>query len=358
MKNNILQEERKVYLDYLRIIATIAVIILHVSAKNWYYVDLTSFEWKVFNSVDASVQWAVPIFVMISGALFLDNSRSLNTKKLYKYNIFRMVITLAVWSAIYALDKLLCGTDLKTCVAVFIQGNYHLWYLYMVLGLYIFTPIIRKITVSKPLTEYFLILAVILGIIFPRLLFVLKCINIPHTQFLLNNIEIAFSKIHINLTEGYIFYYVLGFYLSKYSIDKKWCRASYLSGILGYILIVLLTDWYSKKTGSANGEFYSYFSINVMFMAIGIFIFFKSTFFNVQLSGKELQCVKKISKYTFGIYLVHALIMEKFCAVTGITTTSLNAILAIIIITVGVTGISYVISAMLNHLPILNKYIV
>ena len=84
--------KRNLYLDYLRIMATVAVITLHVAAQNWSNVNITSYEWKVFNIVDSAVRWGVPIFVMISGALMLDNDRVLSVKKLYGQKILRIII--------------------------------------------------------------------------------------------------------------------------------------------------------------------------------------------------------------------------------------------------------------------------
>ena len=74
------------YFDWLRIFATIAVIILHICVQNWTKVELTSFEWNVFNWFDSATRWSVPIFVMISGALFLDSERKLEVKSFIKNN--------------------------------------------------------------------------------------------------------------------------------------------------------------------------------------------------------------------------------------------------------------------------------
>ena len=63
-------EKRCIYFDILRIVACFAVIIIHVCS--WYlYSDINSPNWQVFNFYNSIVKWSVPIFVMISGALFL-----------------------------------------------------------------------------------------------------------------------------------------------------------------------------------------------------------------------------------------------------------------------------------------------
>ncbi|MBR3027382.1 MAG: acyltransferase family protein [Bacteroidales bacterium] len=72
---------RVLYLDILRIMAIIAVVMLHVSAQR-FYVSFPSYEWEVRMFFNSMVRWGVPIFVMISGALFLDPQKKISLAKL------------------------------------------------------------------------------------------------------------------------------------------------------------------------------------------------------------------------------------------------------------------------------------
>ena len=92
-------KDRTVYFDYLRVFAAFAVIIIHTAAQNWYSVDVNSFEWQVLNFYDAIVRWGVPVFVMISGSLFLG--KEIPLKKIYAKYILRMAISFIVWSVVY-----------------------------------------------------------------------------------------------------------------------------------------------------------------------------------------------------------------------------------------------------------------
>ena len=74
--------KRETYFDCLRILATFAVMILHIASQYWYAVDAGTYEWKVFSFYDGMVRWAVPVFVMISGALFL--SRDMSLERIFK----------------------------------------------------------------------------------------------------------------------------------------------------------------------------------------------------------------------------------------------------------------------------------
>lgn len=88
MGNKILTD-RQAYYDILRIFATFAVMILHIAADNWYGTDIHSFEWNVSNFYDSIVRWGVPVFTMISGALFLSGNQPI--ERIYKKNISRII---------------------------------------------------------------------------------------------------------------------------------------------------------------------------------------------------------------------------------------------------------------------------
>lgn len=95
------------YLDALRVVAAIAVIMLHTSAECWGQRDVASLEQNVFTIYDSCVRWAVPVFLMISGALFLG--QEVPWKILYKKYIFRMIVAFVVWSSLYAVHSLIGG---------------------------------------------------------------------------------------------------------------------------------------------------------------------------------------------------------------------------------------------------------
>lgn len=62
-------------LDILRIVSIAAVVIIHTASQYLGKLDVTSPYWEIFNFYDGIVRWAVPVFVMISGALFLNPAK-------------------------------------------------------------------------------------------------------------------------------------------------------------------------------------------------------------------------------------------------------------------------------------------
>ena len=153
-------EQRINFLDYLRVFAIFFVIMIHVSAQNWYKIDVNDFFWQTFNFYDSISRWSVPVFVMISGALFLN--KDIIISQIYKKYILRLMISFLVWSAFYCF---LGNRSLS--LKNILNGEYHMWFIFMIIGLYMLSPIIREIVKNKKIMKYFLLLAFIFTFFIP-----------------------------------------------------------------------------------------------------------------------------------------------------------------------------------------------
>ena len=98
---------RIIYADLLRIIATFAVIVLHVSASKWYDTPVKDFNWQIYNLYDSLVRWAVPIFVMLSGMFFLNPEKFVSTSNIIKKYIFRILLAIIVWGLFYQVYEII-----------------------------------------------------------------------------------------------------------------------------------------------------------------------------------------------------------------------------------------------------------
>ena len=202
--NTTVNINRDFSLDIMRIIACLAVIMLHTSGTGFIPgrdYPLLSVEWVtcfVWNSLSS---WAVPLFVMISGSIFLDSKKEVTIIKLYKNNILKLLVVLIVWSAFYTY---FCnGTFFPLGLA-----SDHLWYLSMVIALYLTIPIIRNI--SNKMRDYFLIVwfAFLIYDFFSQLY---------HVNFL--------SQFEHYFYTGYVGYMLLGDWCRRMRYNKKLCVA-------------------------------------------------------------------------------------------------------------------------------------
>ena len=141
--------ERAVGLDNLRVAAGIAVVLLHVSGYAFRALDAGfTATWWVGNVVNSSTRWSVPVFVMISGALLLPRS-SETPVEFYRKRAARLLVPLAFWPVFYAAldlhlhDRTVTAGRVLRAAFVRTDAYYHLWFLYMIVGLYALTPLLR-----------------------------------------------------------------------------------------------------------------------------------------------------------------------------------------------------------------------
>lgn len=344
------------YLDYLRILATMAVVLIHVSGQNMGSVGVMSYSWQIFSLFNYSAAWAVPAFVMISGVLFLDPERPLDTKKLYKVNIFRMLTAFVFWAFVYALEKYLTYGDFQIALTMFLEGRYHQWYLLMIMGLYIAAPIFRKITESQTITQYFLIITFLVSFAIPDLFELLNwyCPGVlkPYLQIVQTN----WSTFSFPITGIFSFYFVLGLYLAKHPFKVSLRKYIYLAGIGGYCFIIGFTFFNAFQTGS--GESTLSFQMCRFAMTLAVFTFVQTVLGRKTLSESLSRKVKALSRYTFGAYLVHALVLSQLRDQLHFTTLTFSPILSVLLLEVVAVVCSFIISMILNQIAVLKKYIV
>ena len=210
------QTDRVVFFDWLRIIATLAVVVIHCCSKE--SLEVASYEWNTVHFYNCLSQWAVPAFVMISGALFLG--REITLSKLFKKSIFRIGTAFLFWSVLYACWRFFVTHEknsIREMVLSIIKGHYHMWFLFLIVGLYLVVPLLNKIVENQKLAVYFVVLAFLFAFLFPQI------INVVGLKFegpasILNEF---ISKFRVEMVLGYAGYFVLGYLLAQVRINKR-----------------------------------------------------------------------------------------------------------------------------------------
>ena len=345
------ETQRDISLDIIRILATLAVITIHVTGLHWLDQDITSFSWQTYNIFRAAVRWAVPVFIMLSGALFLNPQKDFSIKKLYGKNILRIVTAFVFWSFIYALYE--NDRSALDFLGRWIKGAGHMWFIFLILGLYSILPILRRICESELLMKGFLVTAFILGFLLPALLE-----SIP--AFMLRPILDGLPLLCLKLFQkafGWSGYYVLGWYLVRFRKVRKGdlhsCYFIYAAGLLAFISSVFLYRNYAFRLGYAPDEFYDNISLTVLLEAIAVFIALSNMEWNVLFTQNAV--IRKISDATFGIYMVHMLVFYLLDAFTA--DYSCYAVIWIPVMIVVVTFMSYCIVVLIQKIPGICKYI-
>lgn len=349
-----MENKRILYFDILRTAAAIAVITIHVTAQNWYSAKVGSFEWITFDVFNSLVRWAVPAFVMISGALFLGKERGI--KYICKNHVLRMITAFAFWSAAYVLVETAYGKayTFNDGITEFVKGHYHLWYLFVAAGLYLIVPFVREITKSERLTKYFLLFSFIFSIILPTLSAIFACTN----EFWQKQVNNLISRTDLNLLKGYVFYFVLGFYLKNKEFSKKQRGVIYFLGLLGAGCTIAFSILTSFKDSKPNNLFLENYMLNNCLESAAVFVLFKYNAGKRNISQCREKFILALSKYSFGVYLCHVMILDFMKKKLEFTTLSLNPLISVPLIVLIVAVTSTLVSALLNHIPGVKKYIV
>lgn len=299
--------ERKVYIDLLRIVACFSVIMLHSSSQYWYELPVAGYKWIICNTYDALFRFGVPVFVMISGALFLEREGEVDLKRLYRKNVLRLVTAYWFWSFLYGLWD--CrewfgaeGTVWRDYVMEFLLGRYHLWFIPMLAGIYVILPVLKTWTdhASRRQVEYFLALFFILQIGVSTL----RIIRIPTMG------EVILQLIDVQLVCSYVGYFIIGYYLKKYPPAPKQKKRLYFLGVAGGIAAVIVSIWVSACKGEADAAAFDSFSLFTSLVSVALFVFFQEWGGRRKWNSKIRKWAGELSLNTFGVYLVHILIME------------------------------------------------
>ena len=285
----------------LRIIASFAVIVLHVSSPivvNYSSIGLSS--WFASNFFDSISRFCVPVFVMISGTLLLGKSEDINV--FLQKRVKRILFPFLFWTLVYLFFNVFIFNTvevhsfveflMKFFRSIWFGSAFHFWYIYMIIGIYLMTPIINpwvNTTNNKGFLYFF-------------------CIWSVSVFFLQSNFERYKPNFDLIYFSKYLGYFILGYFLNKndFSRYKKMILIIYF---LSLSVIVFGTFYFSFKENSFSGGLYDYFNFFVIFNSVSIFLIFKY-FLNFNLIGYRFFI--NLNNDSYGIYLIHILVLLIF----------------------------------------------
>ena len=289
---------------------------------------------------------------MVSAVICYDNRSTflkrekIDITSIYTKYIFKLAICIVVFGFGYGFYKYgnIFGGSFKIIVGNILSGNayYHMWYLYMLIGLYIITPFIHSYVknAKKDNIQYFLLIGFIFTSIIPFLN------NFTFLEIFTNGI----AKLDILLFNGFIFFYVLGYYLSTYEISKKIKKVIYYLGPITLITSAFINNYFSYIKQEPVSFFGSLSSPSSVLFVMAIFIFLKD--YAPKIKAEKI--IVFVSNLTFGVYLVHPLILE-LMQNRNIHANMINPILGVPLIIVITFIMSLLLSWILSKIPFIKK---
>lgn len=345
------------YFDHLRAFAILAVVILHVSGQNFRNIDIHSGDWFAMNIWESMSRWGVPVFAMISGALFLSSDYTI--ERLLRKNVLRIVIAFFSWSTIYLF---LTNKNWNTAsvLAQITSGYFHMWFLYMIAGMYLLVPILRHMVKNQKITRYFLLLCFLFAYALPELV---KLIG-EYSEMFGSLGRNMLGMLNLNYVMGFTGYFVLGYVLHQTEINRQTTRWIYIGGATAFVFTLVGTIIISFHDGAANTLFYENFTVNTLLESAAIFLLFKNRIGSeTTASGSDGNSISDriilfLSGCSFGIYLIHPAWIYVLEHYFGITTLSASAWISVPLLTIVCLLLSLTLTAILRFIPVIKRYLV
>lgn len=142
-------------IDLIRLVSTIAIIIIHVSGfVVAAYPSPHHLGWPFALFLASYFRWGTPVFIMVSGYLLLGKDKY-TPAEFYRRRLKRLLIPFLFWNLFYYFIYTGLNGVARTPIDFlnrFISGGtfYHLYFLYLILGLYFITPFLNKYVLPSP----------------------------------------------------------------------------------------------------------------------------------------------------------------------------------------------------------------
>lgn len=305
-------------ISVLRIAATLAVILLHTCntiTNNSADYLITDSQHYVLTSITFLMNWAVPVFFMISGALLINGNKEINYDLVLRKYCKRILLALIVFGIPFSMMEIFMNTRTlslsmipKACLNILTGNSWgHLWYLYVLIGLYLVLPVIN-VFINKASRRT--------SITFIALIFIF-CFLIPMVNRLFE-VKIAFE---MPIMSYALFYFIVGKML--YAVDSNVFIKKWICGCVLALLVLLLL-----VINSYGGCKYLEYN-SPLIAAISICIF-------LLLKGIRLEVSKrmwKVDRLCFGVYLIHPLFVNflyKFMKITPLSFSKFYIVAVIV----------------------------
>ncbi|MDO4978970.1 MAG: acyltransferase family protein [Candidatus Saccharibacteria bacterium] len=288
--------KKKNYITVLTVLSAFAVVMLHANGAFWTYKKGT--DWAIENIIECIFYFAVPVFCMASGAKLLDFSKRYKTSEFFKKRIGKVLIPFVVWSLVGALYfchndmtfwSLLSGIFNSKFVPIY-------WFFIMIFSLYLAMPIFSAIPERKrkSVFGYAIIIGLIINIALP---FVFALMHATWN-----------GELFLWPVGGYIIYALMGYYIDRYEIPKKWRMVIYTLGVAGLMTHIIGTFVLSNNAGEIVRTFKGYQNLPCVLYSAAIFLAFK----NLDKKFTRMKLFDAIAPATFGVYLIHWFVLDIF----------------------------------------------
>lgn len=315
-----MERKRVFYLDFIRVVALFCIVWCHTNNVVFDSYLMEKAKWFLGKC-------GVPLFFVVSGYLAFPLIKPLS--EYFKGKVRRVVVPFIVWVLLYALVEFFQGNPVCVNGDILNEGSAHLWFIYVIMGLYLVVPIIDPFlrAVSAKVLKLYLVLWMLTGV-FPLLQHVF---NPPFNEH-----NWMYTLYHFY---GYTGYFVLGYYFKRFGEQTRLLDLK--TSAFFIIVSILLTGAYFFVFKCTTVLTSDYKGIPIILYSIAMFAMLKKVAIYIEHSRWN-NFITSLSINSFGIYLFHMLVVmfvypliPQFCVMPDLVVTAIYVIVNI--------GISYVV---------------
>lgn len=345
---------RVAYADWIRLIAILMVVLIHTASPIFNTAAVTSGDFAVSVLLDGIAHAGVPLFVMVSGIFLLDENRPMSVRRAITRYALPLVGLYFFWSVLYAAankvaipllfeNATFSGEMARAFGVATLEGAYHMWYLPMMAGLYLITPILRTFVKndSRHLVRWFLAVVFVVRFVLPTGIRLVAE---------LTGYDFSAAYESFNLLDGWEYpaYYVAGWYIANNRPTARTRYAVYAVGAVALAASLSLTWWISVRHGEAVKEIMEQKSLFCCVYAVALFAL-------LAWQGQALRpcpLLTRLSALSFGVYIVHVEIQQLYKQFIPFDGGALGYIL---VQWLAVTAVSFAAAWVLSLIPLLKR---
>ncbi len=359
---------RVVFLDWMRCIACLMVLLVH-SVEPFYLGDggtliQTRSDAIWCTVVDSPLRACIGLFVMASSYLLVP--LKYDARSFFRKRFVRVLIPFVIWSVLYALfmpfgkDASSAVEALKHLVFNLNGDSGHLWFVYMLLGVYLVMPIVSPWLerATKREEEVFLTLWLFTSLV-PFLRQAAALVT-GSTELWGEANWNEFGMLY-NVS-GFMGYVLLGHYFKKYVGPLSWGRTLAVALPLWVVGYAITAAWFWSRIPTAYPvrdaidlavdmeQSWRFCSTGVVMQTIAYFLLFRK----ITSDGAFYRrVVLPISKASYGMYLLHIFVLVMVFPWFNALPTPLHMLACAATTYV----ISAVIALLLQRIPYIGKYL-
>lgn len=288
------------WISWGRVCAIAAVVAIHVNSSlvnGW--PDTPAALWHFGDLMESASRWSVPLFVMMSGALSLPPRPGDDARTFWKRRAVRIGVPLVVWTVFFLwLDSTQTGQPITAYYLFqgFAWGKpyYHLYFLYVIAGLYLITPFLRTfVTGSTPRLR-----AAAAGV-------ALGLASLNDLQHWLMGGGGGTNA--LTYFVPWIGYYLLGLVLAEIPLEGRRRPVGWWSGavFVGTVAAIHGTTWLLFGAyGVQQGRYlYGYVAPSTILAGGALLLFLRAV--TPSVPARVNRSVGRLAGLAFGIYLLH-----------------------------------------------------